>query len=170
MYQREPSCQNLHVRRGDHRVVYNLSSSSQVILNEYKAFWSEHHCFRGITNFYYFLISVFLVNHERSPCYSRRLCLVSRDVHQLDIGEIRTSCTQAEGYDYGFRGLHEIILHLWNFNSVIKGKNVTEDIMKSMFAGSLSGNTRLQWNTVSYMEDRHIEDQEPLTFHQVADD
>ena len=51
---------------------------------------------------------------------------------------------------HGIRGLHEIIPHLWNFNVVIQGNNLTEDDKKSLFAGSLLANARDRWNAVAF--------------------
>jgi len=58
---------------------------------------------------------------------------------------------------HGVRGVHEIIAHLWNFNTDTKGRNDNEDNKKSLFAGSLSGIDRNRWNVIMYPEDGQVE-------------
>ena len=67
----------------------------------------------------------------------------------------------------GHKGLREIIPHIWNFNTAIQGKAVTEDQMKSLFAASLTGNTRGKWNVVVYPT--VVPEDDPRTFCSAAE-
>ena len=67
----------------------------------------------------------------------------------------------------GHRGLHEIFLHIWNFNAAIQGKAFIDDQMKSLFVASLTVNARNKWNLVACLKVVHVDD--PCTFQLAAE-
>ena len=69
---------------------------------------------------------------------------------EFGMGQCKCKVTVKLPVIHGIHGLHEIILHLWNFNVVIQGKNIDEDGRKSLFAGSLQVNARDRWNAVAF--------------------
>ena len=85
---------------------------------------------------------------------------------EIGMGQRKHKVTLKLPEIHGVRGLHEIIPHLWNFNVVIQGKDVTEDHKKTLFAASLQANARDRWNAVAFPVGGQVED---WTFRQASE-